>query len=116
MLQIPYSIHNYIKFQVQRFRLRLMGFDFTVTHVPGKKLHVHTAYTPALRQVDDLLCKEIHANVQMIVTGHLASENHWKTTTGQRLRMFSVERAVDKGETYKGHDARNIEAILSVVR
>ena len=77
-----------VPIRVRRFRLKLMRFDFTVTHVPGKELHTADALSRAsLRQVDDPLRKEVHAYGQLIVTGLPASE--------ERLENFRKQQDSD---------------------
>ena len=68
------TLHQ-VPIRVQRFRLRLMRFDFEIIHVPEKELHTADALSRApLGEMDDLFRKEVHAYVQMIVTGLPASE------------------------------------------
>ena len=73
-----------VPIRVQRFRLRLMRFDFAITHVPGKELHTADTLSRApLSRVDDPLRKEVHAYVQMIVTGLPASEERLESIREQ---------------------------------
>ena len=62
-----------------------MRFDFTITHVPGKELHTADTLSRApLSRVDDPLRKEVHAYVQMIVTGLPASEERLENIREQQ--------------------------------
>ena len=45
---VPPKALDSVPVRVQRFRLRLMRFDFTVTHVPGAKLHTTDTLSRAL--------------------------------------------------------------------
>ena len=64
--------------RVQRFRMRMMRFDFTISHVPGKDLTIADALsrapvsTPTV--VDDHLEKETTAYVQLVMQHLPATE------------------------------------------
>ena len=105
-----------VPIKVQRFRLRLIRFDFTVTHVPGKELHTADALSRAsLRQVDNPLRKEVHTYVQLIVTELPASEEQLENIRKQQdsdPECSQLKELCTKGKlSYLGDDARNIEAI-----
>ena len=74
-----------IPIRVQCFRLRLMRFDFTINHVPGKELHTADTLSRApLTEMDDPLRKEVNAYVEMVVTGLPASEQRLENIREQQ--------------------------------
>ena len=65
--------------RVQRFRLRLMRFHFTMSHLPGKELHTADTLSRApLKEVRDPLRNEVDVYIKMIVTSLPASEEQLK--------------------------------------
>lgn len=78
--------------RVQRFRLRLMRFSFTISHVPGKELH--TADTLSRAPVsegedgrEEAFCHEVKAYVNAIVKNLPATE--------ERLQVIREEQNKD---------------------
>ena len=68
--------------RIQRFRMRLMRFKFTICHVPGKHLNTADALSraPLVEPVGDLqandLCREIEVYVNAVLVCLPASDKH----------------------------------------
>ena len=61
--------------RVQRFRMRLMRFSFSISHVPGKELSTADALSRApISASDELLSDEVDAYVQMATLSDLVTE------------------------------------------
>ena len=64
--------------RVQRFRMRLMRFRYTVSHVPGKDVTTADALSLAPQaeatQKDNILCREVNTYVCMVVENLSATE------------------------------------------
>ena len=64
--------------RVQRFRLRLMRFQYSISHVPGRELNtVDTLYRPLVSEVDgrdDDFHKQVNAFVNFVVPNLPATE------------------------------------------
>ena len=81
--------------RIQRFRMRLMRFHYTISHVPGKSLITADALSraPVSRstQEDDEFRQEVNAYVNMVIKSLPATE--------QRLEM--IKALQDEDETCK---------------
>ena len=67
--------------RVQRFKMRLMRYSFTISHVAGKSLTTADALSraPLLKpSYDDELCKEVQAHVNLLCRNLPASDTHIK--------------------------------------
>ena len=72
--------------RVQRFRLRLMRFDFTVTHVPGAELHTADTLSraPVSEPSENKLTCETSKFVQAIIENLPASEDRLRAIKEQQ--------------------------------
>ena len=81
--------------RIQRFRMRLMRFHYTISHVPGKSLITADALSRApvfhSTQEDDEFRQEVNAYVNMVIKSLPATE--------QRLEM--IKALQDEDETCK---------------
>lgn len=68
--------HDSVPVRVQRFRLRLMRFDFTISHVPGKELNTADALSraPVAEMEESDLSTVTNEYVHAIVNNLPASE------------------------------------------
>ena len=83
--------------RIQRFRMRLMRFEFTICHVPGKLLTTADALSRAPQgglesdtQAEDL-CREVEAYVNAIIVCLPASD----------ARLDEIRRALKEDDTLK---------------
>ena len=78
--------------RVQRFRLRMMRFSFTITHVPGKELVIANTLSRApageATQAENLLEEESRAYVNLVLESIPATE--------QRLEEIRRHQELDK--------------------
>ena len=84
-----------IPIRVQRYRLRMMRFSYTISHVPGKQLIIADTLSRSPSQnssdPDDLLHREADAFVQMVMQSLPATEN----------RIKQIRECQQKDETCK---------------
>ena len=63
--------------RIQRFRLRMMQYQFSINHVPGKDLNTADFLSRSpLKETEDNLGKEVEAYVDMIVNHFPATDKH----------------------------------------
>ena len=76
--------------RIQRFRLRLMCFNYTVSHVPGKALTVADALSRApnddIDSNDEEFCQEVKAFVNLVLQELPASESRLKEIKEKQLQ------------------------------
>ena len=62
---------NDLPVRVQRFRMRLMRFQFSISHVPGKELATADALsrapTSSTTESDDQFCQEVNSYVRLVM-------------------------------------------------
>ena len=102
-----------VPIRVQRFRLRLMRFDYTIVHVPGKSLCTADALSRSPLEMtshsDSSLQQEVDAYVNLIINNLPATDTRLKEIQSQqnedpvcqKLKIYCQEGWPDKS-TLKG--------------
>ena len=79
--------------RIQRFRLRMMRYQFSINRVPGKDLNTADFLSRSpLKETEDNLGKEVEAYVDMIV-------NHFPATDKRITQIQAPRSSTSKTET-----------------
>ena len=77
--------------RILRFRLRLMRFDYTISHVPGKLLYTADTLSRAPTGTSDLDCKALQEEVEL----YIECVTHHLPATERKLLEYQRHQAED---------------------
>ena len=87
-------IHE-LPLRVQRFRMRLLRYSFTIRHVPGKELYTADALSRAPQDIDDLPDEQFTQNTEAYINAMLV------TLPVSDQRIEKIRQELKKDETLR---------------